>query len=115
MDFGPLRSLALSLNLSAHGVAATVTPPPPDDVPVSTTGIWATAPLQDEQPAGTDFRRREPRRVLALPKTDLPILPRGTTIVAPEVMGGVDKTWRVDGLDRSEGDHWRAIVALASA
>lgn len=113
MDLGPLRTLALELNLAAHGVAATVTRPAPDDTPVTTTGIWHSGPVEDPQPYGTDFRRREPRRILALPRADLATLPRGTTISAPETIGGTAKTWVVDSLDRVEADTWRAIVTLA--
>jgi len=114
MDLGPLRTLALSLNLSAHGVPAVVTRPVPDEAPISTTGIWApTEPQQDGQPVGTDFRRLDSRRVLALPRSDVPSLPRGTTIVAALHSGGAEKTWIVDGLDRVEADTWRAIVKLA--
>jgi len=113
MDLGPLRTLALEINLAAHGVSATVTRPAPDDTPVSTTGIWYTQPLDETRPFGTDFQRREPRRVMALPRADLSTLPRGTTIVAPETIGGTDKTWVVDGLERVEADTWRAIVRQA--
>jgi len=102
MDLGPLRTLALEINLAAHGVSATVTRPAPDDTPVSTTGIWYTQPLDETRPFGTDFQRR-----------DLSTLPRGTTIVAPETIGGTDKTWVVDGLERVEADTWRAIVRQA--
>lgn len=113
MDLGPLRTLALEINLAAHGVSATVTRPAPDDTPVETTGIWHTAPPEDAQPYGTDFRRREPRRILALPRADLPTMPRGTTISAPETIGGTAKTWTVDGLERVEADTWRVLVTLA--
>ena len=50
---------------------------------------------------------------MALPRADLSTLPRGTTIVAPETIGGTDKTWVVDGLERVEADTWRAIVRQA--
>lgn len=110
MDLGPLRTLALNLQLSAHGVAATVTRPTPDDTPISTRGIWLR-PADDPQPYGTDLRRRDPRRVIALPRADVPTLPRGTLVEAAEITGGAALTWRVDGFDQvAEVDHWRAIV-----
>jgi hypothetical protein len=110
VDLGPLRTLALELNLAAHGVAATVTRPFPDNTPIETTGIWQR-PLDETQPIGTDFTRREPRRVLVLPRSVLSTLPRGTTIGAPELAGGPVLAWRVDGLDRAnEPDTWRAIL-----
>lgn len=114
MTFGPLRSLVLSLNQAAHGVAATVTRPAPDSTPISTTGIWAqTAPLEDAQPYGTMLQRRDPRRVMAIPRADVPTMPIGTTVVAPETIGGTNKTWRVESLERTEGDHWRVILRTA--
>ena len=51
MDLGPLRTLALEINLAAHGVSATVTRPAPDDTPVSTTGIWYTQRLDETRPS----------------------------------------------------------------
>lgn len=114
MDLGPLRTLALEINLAAHGVAATVTRPAPDDTPIDTTAIWQTEPNQDAQPFGSDFIKTEPRRVLALPRSDVPTVPRGTLIVAPEATGGANKNWRADGLERTTADTWRVLVALVN-
>lgn len=114
MSFGPLRSLVLSVNQAVHGVAATVTRPAPDGTPIETTVLWpSVAPVEDSQPYGTDFSRKGPRRVMAIPKVDVATLPIGTLIVAPEQIDGTNKNWRVDALDRSEADTWRAIVMLA--
>jgi len=99
--------------LDAFGVPATVTRPVPEESPVTTTAVWVATPEEDPQPVGTVFRRREPRRILVLPRADLATLPNGTTIVAAEEVGSVEKTWIVDGLDRVEADTWRAIVKLA--
>jgi hypothetical protein len=111
MDLGPLRALALSLNFSAHGVPATVTRP--NDVALDTTAIWLPEP-PEAQPYGTDFSRREPRRLLALRRdATFAQLPRGTLIVAPEQRGGTARTWQVDGYQRTEADHWRVIVVAA--
>lgn len=114
MTFGPLRSLVLSLNQATHGVTATVTRPAPDNTPIATTGIWEVAPKDDSQPYGTDFRKVDRRRVMALARADLPTLPRGTTIVAPETLDGENKTWVVDGLERVDADTWRVIVLLSN-
>lgn len=113
MDLGPLRTLALGLNLSAHGVPATVTRPAPDDTPVVTTGIWITTPLDEQRPVGVDFQRREPRRVMALPRSALASVPRHTIVVASETIGGANKTWRVDGLERTDADVFRVILVAA--
>jgi len=109
MDFGPLRALVLELNLDAHGVDVTVTRPAPDDDPIETSGIWMTTVTEDV-PAVMDFQRRDPRRVMALSRADVPTVPRGTLIVAPEKAGDALQTWRVDGLDSLQADHTRVVV-----
>lgn len=110
MDLGPLRTLALSVNLNVHGVDATVTRPSPDNAPIVTRGIWST-PIEDVQPVGADFRRREPRKVLVLPRADVPTLPSGTLIDAPDAIGGPVVAWRFDGFaSPAEDGYWRAIV-----
>jgi hypothetical protein len=111
MDLGPLRALALDLTSSAHGVVATVTRPAPDQAPIITRGVWITTPLEEPRAFGTDFARREPRRVFALSKATVPTLPRGTVMVAADRVGGSLKVWRVDGLDpQVVPEQWRAIV-----
>lgn len=109
MDLGPLRTLALDLNFSAHGVAATVTRPAPDDDPIVTTAIWVT-PTTNPLPAGLALQRHDQRRVLALKRADVPTVPTKTLIVAPPKAGDADQTWRVDGTDRVEPDHVRVTV-----
>ena len=102
------------LLLAHFGVPATVTRPAPDDDVIETAGIWLTE-TAETQPFGTDFRRREPRRLIGLARSVVPTLPRGTLIVAAEFVGGVEKTWRVDEFDRAESDQWRAIVVQIAA
>lgn len=110
MDLGPLRTLALSVNLNAHGVDATVTRPSPDDTPITTRAIWS-GPLEDVQPYGSDFRQRAPRKVLVLPRADVPTIPTGTIIAAAEAPGGEVKTWRFEGHDGpAQADYWRVTV-----
>lgn len=107
MDLGSLRTLALELNFSAHGVPATVTPV--DEAEIATRVIWVT-PLSELEPAGGEFTRREPIRILAVRRSDVPRLPRGSRVVAPETSGDSDQVWRVDGTDRIEADHHRVLV-----
>ncbi len=110
MDLGPLRTLALSINMSAHGVAATVTRPSPDTIPISTRGIWLR-PMDDAQPFGTSLKRVAPRRVMVLSRAEVPTLPHGSLIAAPEITGGAVQAWRVDGFEQAaDPDHWKAIV-----
>ena len=107
MDLGSLRTLAFGLNLSAHGVPATLTPP--NQPAVTTRVIWATPETQLEPP-GAQFGRREPIRIAVISRSDVPSVPRGTLILAPESAGGSDQLWRVDGMERVEADHHRVIV-----
>lgn len=101
----------ISACFAAFGVAATVTRPPRDDAPITTTGVWIT-PLTPELPGGMGLQRREIRRVLALRRDQVPTVPRGTIISAPEYAGQTPKTWRVDGYELEEADHHRVIVVL---
>lgn len=97
----------------AFGLPITVTRAEPSD-PIDTTGIWLP-PLVEEQPFGTALRRREPRRVMSVPRSDvLATMPLGTVIVAAEEIGQAAKTWRVDALDRTERDAWRVILVPVS-
>lgn len=112
MDNGPLRALVLDINLTTHGVPATVTRPFPDDTPIVTRGIWLTWDT-DAPPTGTEFQRREPRKVLALRRLDVPTVPRGTVILAPQKGGDTVQAWRVDGTETVFADHVRVIVVAA--
>jgi len=109
-----LRSLVLSINQAVLGVPATVIRPAPENAPIATTVIWVVEPVGDGQPYGTDLRRGDPRLVMAIAKADVPTLPRGTLIEAPDVAGGSNATWLVDGFDRVLADQWRAIVKLSN-
>lgn len=96
--------------LEAFGVPVTVIRPAPDQTPITTTGVWLS-PRFDEERVGSDFTKREPRRVMALPRSDIPPpLPRQTLILASEVSGGTIRTWRVDGFDEVQSDEWRPIL-----
>ena len=106
------QALMQRLNLAAHGVPITVTRPGATLTP--TTGIWH-APLTEPQAFGTDFRRRDPRRVMEIPRdATLDDVPRGSVIVAVDRDGGIAKTWRADGLERSD-DPLRMYVILVPA
>lgn len=100
MDLAPLRILAGTLTKVTFGVSATVTRPAPDHAPVTATVIWVSAPKDEAQPFGSDLSRRGPRRVLAIDRSELDSVPRGTLIVTTEQAGGATKTWRVDGVER---------------
>lgn len=115
MSLGPLRALAQAVSVGVLGVPATVTRPFPDETPVTTTAVWLPPPPEEAQPVGTDFRRREPRRLLALPRdAALPSMPRGTVISAPEDPDGAAQLWRVDELALTQYDQWRVLVVRTS-
>lgn len=113
MALGSLRTLALELNLDAHGLPATVTRPAPDNAPITTSGIWLR-PEETAQPFGTERRRHDPRKILVLPKSAVVDAPRGTTIVIAEQFGEDQRSWVVEGYAPSgDVDHHRVIVTPA--
>jgi hypothetical protein len=95
---------------AAFGVAATVTPP--GGAAIETKGFWIT-PLQEDMPVGYEFSRREPRRILVLPRPAVGVLPKGSAIAAAEYGGSTVRQWKVDGIDQMDADHVRAIVVLS--
>lgn len=109
MNFGSVRTLTLDVNFSVHGLDVTVTLP--NEEPVEARMIWL-APDTSEAPPGAAFARQEPRRILAFRRSEVPIVPRGTRVLAPAHAGGVTKVWVVDGADRQDADHHRFIVVL---
>jgi hypothetical protein len=93
--------------LAALGVDAIITPP--DEAPISAGLIWlATETVQ--VPIGGDYQRAEARRVACIATVDVPSLPRGTLISAPEAAGLPMSEWKVDAIDRIDFDHHRAVV-----
>jgi hypothetical protein len=110
MNLWPLRALVLDLNLGAHGVAAIVTRPAPNNTPINTTGIWGS-PLEATTPYGPTLNRREPKRAFFLPRVDVPTLPLGTTVQAAESTGGTPVNWKVDGyLEDVRPGFWPAVL-----
>jgi hypothetical protein len=103
----------LSAMLDSLGLEATVTRPAPDDSPIETTIIWV-APLPMEVPISGEFQRQEPLRVLAIPLSDVPTVPSGTLIEAPEEQGLASRTWKSEGEARREYDHVRVVVVPVS-
>jgi hypothetical protein len=91
------------------GVPVTVTRPAPDDTPIETTGIFVEVAEMDV-PSGLAFQRKEPQRLLALMRTEVPTVPRGTAVLAPELLGGEVLRWRIDGLERADADHHRVYL-----
>jgi len=84
----------------------------PDLDPVTTEALWLP-PVTVEVPAGNDFHRMELRRVLALSRTAVPQVPRGTVVIVAESAGEDPTAWQVDGIDSIHYDHTRALVVPA--
>ena len=76
--------------------------------PADITGLWMTHTL--EESGGGTFKRGEIRRVIALRRSDLPTVPRGTILQAPERDGRPIMRWLVDGHELMEADHHRVVV-----
>jgi hypothetical protein len=111
--FGELRALTLSLNFELLGLEASVTRPAPDDTPIATRGIWVD-PVTEDVPVGLDLQRRIAKKVMALPRADVPTAPRGTVIVMAERHApSLPRTWRVDELVHQAEDHTRVLVTRA--
>jgi hypothetical protein len=79
---------------------------------VPARGIWV-APANESFPAPQELSRREPVRVMALGRDEVPRLPRGTVIEAAEQAGGEVLRWVVDGTERAEVDHVRVYLVPA--
>jgi hypothetical protein len=109
VDLGPLRTLVRDVSFDTLGVDATVTRPYPDDAAIPTRIVWIR-PAAEDAPFGGDIQRRTARRVLALRRDEVPTVPRGTVITAPDPEGGAARQWRVEGPDRVDTATVRVIV-----
>lgn len=108
MSFGALRSLALDLNLWAHGLDILVYVEPNAD-PVETRGVWLTD-TTNEAPLGASFARREALKVMAIAKSAVSAFPRGLRIVAPRQEGETATSWLVDSVLETQVDHVRVVL-----
>lgn len=109
-----LQELVEDVNFAVHGVPATVTRPFPDETPIETRGIWLTPglsrPFTEPYPGGAQLQRREPERVIALQRSEVPTVPRGTRIDAAERIGGAVVAWRVDTVEHVDAGQHRVFV-----
>ena len=94
---------------AAFGVPVTLQWPAPDDITFRATGVWVPEFTQDAPQAGGNARR-EPRRILALRRDQVSMVPQRTRIVAPDIGGGAVKGWRVDTVDHTDADHHRVVL-----
>lgn len=109
MDVAALRSSVAELDFSLFGVAATLKPP--YQTPVSGTIVW----LQSEPDAfrgSQELAVRDPKRFMAIQKSELAPVPRGThvEIVDATVIAG-KRIWEVEAAELVETDY--TIVKVA--
>jgi len=71
--------------------------------------VWLP-PVTVDYPTGQDYRRAEPKRLLALAASEVPQVPRGTLVVVAEEDGGPLVAWTVDETERIDFDHHRLLV-----
>jgi hypothetical protein len=103
MDLRP----SLESALSAFALPAVVTPPGGD--PVETRAFWLPSTIE-QVGVGPEFRRSEARRVLVLPTSEVPQVPRGTIVSMAEYEGGEAREWATDSMERFDSDHHRVWV-----
>lgn len=85
----------------AFGVPATVERPDLEDAPIPTTVVWRTWRAEDAVDLG-QVRRIESLKLLRIRHDQIPKVPTGTLVYAPEILGGPIKRWRVDKCVDSE-------------
>lgn len=93
----------------AFGVPAQVTRPAPDNTMLPATVVWMS-PSTIGHPDGAAFQRREPIQVVAIARSEVPTLPRGTRLLAPLLFGGASETWVVEEVVLQDADSWSALV-----
>jgi hypothetical protein len=96
----------LGVALAVFGLPATVTVPGGE--PVAATAIWLS-PVSVET-VGVLAPTDRPQAVLALPRSAVPSVPRGTVIEAAETEGGAVRTWIVEALLHLGVDELRVLV-----
>lgn len=108
MDVAALRALVVETNFSVHGVTVTVTTPDAERS-ITTLAIWMTTDTQ-HAPMDAPFPRRDPRRVLALKRSEIAEVPIGTEIEAPARGGDPARTWIVQAYVAQFHDHAQVVV-----
>ncbi len=100
---------AIGPALAIFGLPASVTLPGED--PVATTAIWL--PPVSVMTDGVIVQTDRPQPVLALPRADVPSVPRGTVIEVAETDGGDVLSWTVEAVVGELPDEIRVIVIPA--
>lgn len=103
-DFGDAQSVM--------GVAGVIRRPEPDSTPIDSVVVWLTHQSLLTPDQGMRIGRREPSRTACISRVDVPTVPRGTILEAPEFEGADVRRWKVEALEAEEYDHVRARVIL---
>jgi hypothetical protein len=93
----------------AFGVPITVTLPNGDAL--EATGVWLS-PANPDVPAAGGLRRRDPVRVMAMGRHEVPRIALGTVVFAPERLGEDPRWWRVDSVEAVDADEYRVVLSL---
>lgn len=101
---------ALTDALAAFALPATVTVPGAE--PVTTMAIWL--PPVAVESGGVLVSTDKPLAILALPRVDIPEVPRGTAIEAAETEDGEILSWVVEAVLATLPDELRVAVIPAA-
>ena len=97
----------LGLAMDAFSVPIVVTLP--YENPVTKRGAWVPP---TPEAFGDEIQRVELRRIMAVMKSEVPALPTGTLIDAPEFKDSAIKTWKVDAHALGSDDEHHRVLLL---
>lgn len=111
---GSLVDLVNSITHGAAGitpVSVPITVTPDGGDPITAVGNWVDSRIF-EVPEGAGFQRREGSHFMTVTIAAVPTTPRGTVVVAPEVVGGSNKTWRVESSEPAVALGTRILILV---
>ena len=114
---GSMIDLVNSITHAAGGampVSVPITHTVPAGSPVTGIGNWLDSRIF-ETPEGASFQRREGSRFMSVVIATFATSPHGTVVVAPEVVDGSDKTWRVEGSEPAAALGTRVLILVETA
>ena len=91
-----LRDLATDKCFGIAGEDAAVTRPWENPIPAK---VFWLDPLDEPSPIGRDYARRGPRWLLAVRRSEVPELQRGSLINGSGPPGSTISTWQVDSME----------------
>ncbi len=106
---GLVTGIVQGSGLLALSVVATSITPPGEAAITGARWTW-NGNLIEEHAASASLQRREPRRVASVQRSEVPEIPRGTIVVAPEEPDAADQTWRVDAVVDVQATYISVVV-----